>query len=98
MRSCSSRRPLRAGGDKLIGQSRGERAGRDRIHVDAELLHLQRQRLGEAHDRGLRCRIGADAGQGIGRAAARQVDDLAVAMPVHRWRRRRGKHRRGRSD
>ena len=81
MRSCKAA-PTRSGPGrhKLIGQSRRERAGRDRIDVDAEFLHLQRQRLGEAHDGGLGGRIGADAGQGIGRAAARQVDDLAVAV------------------
>ena len=79
--------PLRAGGNELVGQPGRKRAGRNRIHVDAELFHLQRQRLGEAHDRGLRRRIGADAGEGIGGAAARQVDDLAVAVRLERLHR-----------
>ena len=42
-----------------------ERAGRDRVDVDAERPHLQRQRFGEPHDRGLRGGVGADCGSGL---------------------------------
>ena len=70
---------------------------RDRVHVDAELFHLQRQRFGEPHHRGLRGRIGADAGEGIGGAAARQVDDLSVAMRLERLAPPCGSNRRARS-
>ena len=43
-------------------------------------LDLERQRLGEPDDGGLRRGVGADARQRVGRAAPRELDDLAVAV------------------
>ena len=43
-------------------------------------LHLERERLGEPNDGRLRRGVRADARQAVGRAAARELDDLAVPV------------------
>ena len=70
---------VRTGGDDLVEQPGVERAGRDRVDVDAIVAQLQGKGLDESNDRRLRRRVGGQAGQRRGGAAAGQLDDLSVA-------------------
>ena len=70
---------FRSGGQDFVHEPRGQRAGRDGVHVHVKLLQFLGQGFHEADDGGLGRGIGADVGQRIGRPAAAQDDDLAAA-------------------
>ena len=70
--------PLGTGGEKFIQHARVESAGRDRIDVDVVRARLFGECFDETDDGRLGCRVGAQHGQRIRGAAARQLDDFAA--------------------